>query len=262
MLDGRVKTLHPAVHGGILARRDRPDDLEAIARARHRPDRPRGRQPVPVRDARRPKPATPFDALVEEIDIGGPSLVRAAAKNFRDVLVVVSPADYAAVLERAGPAGRAVAGVPLRARAHGLRAHRRLRRGDRGRTGRGRRRGRRTFRADRRMQPGCRRSVFLAPAQGARPALRREPAPAGGVVPRRPTAPVASSVLQGKELSFTNLLDLDSAARIAARVRRAGGRRHQAHEPVRRGDRRDARRRPTCGRARPTRWRRSAASSA
>ena len=98
MLDGRVKTLHPAVHGGILARRSRPDDLEAIAR-----------QKIELIDlvvvnlypfARAAaNPETPFDHLVEEIDIGGPSLVRAAAKNFRDVLVVVDPADYDRVLQ-------------------------------------------------------------------------------------------------------------------------------------------------------------------
>jgi phosphoribosylaminoimidazolecarboxamide formyltransferase/IMP cyclohydrolase len=99
MMDGRVKTLHPAIHGGILARRSRPDDLAAIAA--------QGIAPVdlvvvnlyPFAKAAA-NPATPFDALVEEIDIGGPSLLRAAAKNFRDVLVVVDPADYAAVLEQ------------------------------------------------------------------------------------------------------------------------------------------------------------------
>ncbi len=97
MMDGRVKTLHPALHGGILARRDRPDDLAAI-----------GRHGIGLVDLvvvnlypfvkAASNPATPFDALVEEIDIGGPSLVRAAAKNFRGVLVVVDPADYARLL--------------------------------------------------------------------------------------------------------------------------------------------------------------------
>jgi phosphoribosylaminoimidazolecarboxamide formyltransferase/IMP cyclohydrolase len=98
MMDGRVKTLHPAVHGGILARRSRPDDLAAIAA--------QGIAPIDLvvvnlypfgRAAENPD--TPFDALVEEIDIGGPSLLRAAGKNFRDVLVVVDPADYPKVLE-------------------------------------------------------------------------------------------------------------------------------------------------------------------
>jgi phosphoribosylaminoimidazolecarboxamide formyltransferase / IMP cyclohydrolase len=104
MMDGRVKTLHPAIHAGILARRARPDDLEAIKR--------HGITPVdlvvvnlyPFAKAAK-NPATPFDALVEEIDIGGPSLVRAAAKNFRDVLVVVDPDDYAQVLDQLGRAG-------------------------------------------------------------------------------------------------------------------------------------------------------------
>jgi len=97
MMDGRVKTLHPALHGGILARRDRPDDLAALER--------HGIGLVdlivvnlyPFAKAAA-DPSTPFDALVEEIDIGGPSLVRAAAKNFRGVLVVVDPADYERLL--------------------------------------------------------------------------------------------------------------------------------------------------------------------
>ena len=89
MMDGRVKTLHPLIHGGILARRDHPEDLEAA--------RAHGIGLVDlvvvnlypfVKTAARPDVS--FDDLIEQIDIGGPSLVRAAAKNFRDVLVVVS----------------------------------------------------------------------------------------------------------------------------------------------------------------------------
>src|SRR5437868_2059225 len=109
MMDGRVKTLHPHVHGGILARRARPDDLATAAR--------HGITLIDlvvvnlypfVKTAS--NPATPFDGLIEEIDIGGPSLVRAAAKNFQDVLVVVSPADYDTVLkelDRSGGPARA-----------------------------------------------------------------------------------------------------------------------------------------------------------
>jgi phosphoribosylaminoimidazolecarboxamide formyltransferase/IMP cyclohydrolase len=99
MLDGRVKTLHPKLHGGILARRDRPDDLAALEA-----------QGVGLVDvvvvnlypfaAAAANPDTPFDHLIEEIDIGGPSLVRAAAKNFRHVLVVVDPADYGRLLDQ------------------------------------------------------------------------------------------------------------------------------------------------------------------
>src|ERR1700730_7533951 len=97
MMDGRVKTLHPALHGGILARRDRPDDLASLER--------HGLGLVDVVIVNlypfvkaAANPATSFDTLVEEIDSGGPSLVRAAAKNFRGVLVVVDPADYARLL--------------------------------------------------------------------------------------------------------------------------------------------------------------------
>src|SRR5688572_15703742 len=109
MMDGRVKTLHPLVHGGILARRSDPSDLAAAAAhgiglidlvavnlypfARAAAD-----------------PSTTVDGLVEEIDIGGPSMVRGAAKNFADVLVVVSPGDYDAVLTELGqPAGPSLA---------------------------------------------------------------------------------------------------------------------------------------------------------
>ena len=104
MMDGRVKTLHPAVHGGILARRHRADDLAAIGA--------QGIEPIdlvvvnlyPFGKAAE-NPDTPFDALIEEIDIGGPSLLRAAAKNFKDVLVVVNPGDYPKLLEELARAG-------------------------------------------------------------------------------------------------------------------------------------------------------------
>src|SRR5262245_56187411 len=97
MLDGRVKTLHPALHGGILARRDRPDDLAAIAAHGI------GLMDVVVVNLypfvkAASNPTTPFETLIEEIDIGGPSMVRAAAKNFRGVMVVVDPADYPRLL--------------------------------------------------------------------------------------------------------------------------------------------------------------------
>ena len=97
MMDGRVKTLHPAVHGGILARRHRPDDLAAIAG--------QGITPIDLvvvnlyPFAQTAASDASVDELIEQIDIGGPSMVRAAAKNFEDVLIVVDPADYGRVLE-------------------------------------------------------------------------------------------------------------------------------------------------------------------
>jgi len=99
MLDGRVKTLHPAVHGGILARRDLPAHMEALEQ--------HGIGPVDLVCcnlypfyATVTKPGgVAFDEGIENIDIGGPTMLRAAAKNHRDVIVVVDPADYQPVLD-------------------------------------------------------------------------------------------------------------------------------------------------------------------
>jgi phosphoribosylaminoimidazolecarboxamide formyltransferase / IMP cyclohydrolase len=96
MLDGRVKTLHPKVHGGILHLRDSIEHLAALAE--------QGIEPIDMvvvnlyafeETAR--KPGVSFGELVENIDIGGPSMVRSAAKNFQDVAVVTAPADYQAI---------------------------------------------------------------------------------------------------------------------------------------------------------------------
>ncbi|MDX2175250.1 MAG: bifunctional phosphoribosylaminoimidazolecarboxamide formyltransferase/IMP cyclohydrolase [Candidatus Sumerlaeia bacterium] len=96
MLDGRVKTLHPAVHGGILARRDRPEHLAQLEA--------HGMAPIDLvvvnlysfRETAADPRATPED-VIEQIDIGGVALLRAAAKNFAAVAVVCDPSDYAAV---------------------------------------------------------------------------------------------------------------------------------------------------------------------
>ena len=97
MLDGRVKTLHPAVHGGLLARRDTAEHMSAIA--------DQGIEPIdlvavnlyPFESTAAREGATP-EEIIEQIDIGGPSMLRSAAKNFASVTVIVDPADYARVL--------------------------------------------------------------------------------------------------------------------------------------------------------------------
>src|SRR5579859_1920992 len=96
MLDGRVKTLHPKVHGGILHRRDDPKHVAAVAE--------HGIQTIDMVvvnlyafEKTAAKPGVRFEELIENIDIGGPSMVRSAAKNFQDVAVVTAPADYEAV---------------------------------------------------------------------------------------------------------------------------------------------------------------------
>ncbi len=211
MMDGRVKTLHPKVHGGILARRHLPEDLSALAA--------HGITPIDLvvvnlypfaRAAARPD--LPFDDLVEEIDIGGPSLLRAAAKNFRDVLVVVDPADYPRVVEAVGVPG----GAPLSLRFELSRkayAH--------------------TADYDKTIAATLAdvavddhgtftRGALLAAPRWA-PVLSKVRDLRYGENPHQGAAWYATGsrgfggavVHQGKELSFTNLLDLDAAARIA-----------------------------------------------
>jgi phosphoribosylaminoimidazolecarboxamide formyltransferase / IMP cyclohydrolase len=204
MMDGRVKTLHPAVFAGILARRARPDDLAAI--------QAQGLAPIDLvvvnlypfgkaaQDA-----ATPFDALVEEIDIGGPSLVRAAAKNFQDVLVVVNPSDYPEVLAQLarpdGPTREFRLSLMQKAFEHTA------------------------------MYDGViAMTMKFVGVEGDE--IRRRPAPKNhgerkelryGENPHQkaywqiPPAELVPpwQVHQGKELSYTNLLDLDAAVRIA-----------------------------------------------
>jgi phosphoribosylaminoimidazolecarboxamide formyltransferase/IMP cyclohydrolase len=212
MLGGRVKTLHPKVHGGILARRGEPDDLDAVHH-----------YGITLIDLvavnlypfahTAADPTARFEALIEEIDIGGPSLVRAAAKNFQDVLVVVSPADYRAVLAeldaQAGPSRAFRLELARKAYAHtatydaGIASTLA------------------TVTADetgfRRETPGAQAPhVLLLPFRKVRD-LRYGENPHQGAAwySEEPLRGLGSAtVRQGKELSYTNLLDLDAAARI------------------------------------------------
>src|SRR3989441_11886403 len=114
MLDGRVKTLHPKVHGGILHRRENPKHRSAIAE--------HGIQPIDMVvvnlyafEKTAAKPGVHFEELIENIDIGGPSMIRSAAKNFQDVAVVTSPAGYEAIAdEMAKSRGELSAGTKWR----------------------------------------------------------------------------------------------------------------------------------------------------
>lgn len=214
MMDGRVKTLHPALHGGILARRDHPADREALAS--------HGLTPVdvvvvnlyPFVEAAS-NPATPFDALVEEIDIGGPSLVRAAAKNFRGVLVVVDPADYPLLLTAldAGPSLAFRFDLMRKALAHTAAYDTAI-----------------SATLDTITVDGAsfRRPEVLGAPTHLSVMLRKVRDLRYGENPHQPAAWYAgglstddgqggfggAEVTQGKELSYTNLLDLDAAARI------------------------------------------------
>ena len=206
MMDGRVKTLHPAVHGGILARRNRPDDLAAI--------RAQGITPIdlvvvnlyPFGKAAE-NPDTPFDALVEEIDIGGPSLLRAAAKNFRDVLVIVSPEDYSSVLdELARPGGPSIEfrfELMKKAFMHTAQYDGMI------------------FMTLQHVNAAngiMTRSTMKAPMEHPKPRDLRygeNPHQKASWMPLPEESGRRWTVHQGKELSYTNLLDLDAALRVA-----------------------------------------------
>src|SRR5688500_1248331 len=224
MMDGRVKTLHPKIHGGILARRHHPEDLH-LARQHSI-----GLVDLVVVNLypfveTAAKPGIKFDDLIEQIDIGGPSLVRAASKNFRDVLIVVSPKDYDALIaeldRQGGPTPAFRFDLARRAFEH-------------------------TGQYDTTIAPTLGELVVLG-TDFSRPTRHSTSAkaPADGQANRptesklliqgtklrdlrygeNPHQPAAwysletaglgdPAVLQGKELSFTNLLDLDAAARI------------------------------------------------
>ena len=99
MMDGRVKTLHPRVHGGILARRDKPDHVQAM---KDHDIPPIDMVVVNLYPFARTvaKPGVTMEDAIENIDIGGPAMVRAAAKNHEFVAVVTDPADYAPLVAK------------------------------------------------------------------------------------------------------------------------------------------------------------------
>ena len=98
MLDGRVKTLHPKVHGGILHMRSKAEHRAAVAEHEIPPIDMVVVNLYPF-EKTAARPDARFDELIENIDIGGPSMIRSAAKNFHDVAIITSPDDYRAVAE-------------------------------------------------------------------------------------------------------------------------------------------------------------------
>ena len=206
-LDGRVKTLHPRVHAGILADLRLESHREQLAELGVEPFDLVVANLYPFTETVA-SGATP-DECVEQIDIGGPSMVRAAAKNHPSVAVVTSPGGYDDVL--AAVAGRRLHPRPAAAaRRRGVRAHRDVRRARRVLDGQ------RAHRHQRRHRlPGLDRRDL---GEGARAALRREPAPAGGALHERlrPEAGLAEAEqLHGKEMSYNNYVDADAARRAA-----------------------------------------------
>jgi len=205
LLDGRVKTLHPKIHAGILAIRSSADHMAQLEKARIDPIDLVVVNLYPFR--RTAASGAPFDEVVEMIDVGGPTMVRAAAKNHADVTVVVDPADYRSIAQAVRSGGIVPPEERLRLAAKAF-AH--------------------TSAYDADVH------AFLAAraaGEAAAPALPGTlalelPKIADlryGENPHQRAAWYAASgaaglgaarVLQGKELSYTNLLDLDAAARV------------------------------------------------
>jgi phosphoribosylaminoimidazolecarboxamide formyltransferase / IMP cyclohydrolase len=210
MMDGRVKTLHPSVHGGILARRGHAGDQAALDRFGIHPIDVVAVNLYPFRETAANRQAS-FDDVVEDIDIGGPTMIRAAAKNFRDVLVVVAPADYMRVLRALDDVG----GPSLDLRLDLMR---------------------RAFAYTASYDTAIASELESASVRAGAVSRAPEPDPMParlfvaarklrtlryGENPHQPAAwyvptdaSYLPSVLQGKELSFTNLLDVDAACRI------------------------------------------------
>ena len=114
MMDGRVKTLHPAIHAGLLARRAQSEDMAALSKHGYAPIDLVAVNLYPFREALA-RGDVPVGEAMEKVDIGGPTMIRAAAKSHVDVWVVVDPADYGRVLEEiTAGGGDASSETPLR----------------------------------------------------------------------------------------------------------------------------------------------------
>ncbi len=256
MLDGRVKTLHPKVHAGILARRDLPAHMQAMARAA-----------IPTIDIvvvnlypfaqTIAKPDCTLEEAIENIDIGGPTMVRAAAKNYQHVAIVTDPQDYG---ERAGgadglwrrtePRHAAAPGTQSLLAYCGLRQrHQQL--------SHGRRRRRAAHRVSRSSSISTTpRSRICATerTRTRRAAFYRD-------LQRVPGALSNYVQLQGKELSYNNIADADAAWECVKTLRRPGLRDRQARQSLRGSGGCEHAAPPTSARFQPIRPRPSAASS-
>lgn len=201
MLDGRVKTLHPVVHGGLLYRRDLPEHVAAVEA--------HGIEAIdlvvvnlyPFRETAAKAGVTPHD-VIEQIDIGGPSMLRSAAKNFASVTVVCDPADYARVVASLDARDEEGAMILRRELAGKVFAH--------------------TASYDAAIATWMQGQVrpddpfadtlplAFTKAQGLR--YGENPEQRAALYVERPGAGLASlRQLGGKELSFNNLLDVDGA---------------------------------------------------
>ena len=207
-LDGRVKTLHPAVHAGILAIRGNAEHAAALAEM--------GIAPIDIVCVNlypffeKVSAGLSFEETVEFIDIGGPAMLRAAAKNWQDVLAVTDPADYSSILDALAKAGGNVAAMPSG-----------LKRGLAGKV----------FNltsaydaaVSRFMLGGGQPEYFALPLRKKMPLRYGENAHQQAALYLAADAPGAfggMEQLQGKELSYNNIRDLDVAWKAVSAFRR------------------------------------------
>jgi phosphoribosylaminoimidazolecarboxamide formyltransferase/IMP cyclohydrolase len=208
MLDGRVKTMHPKIAGGILAMRANPQHMRAIEK--------HGIAPIDMvvvnlyrfEDVAA-KTGARIEDLIENIDIGGPTMIRAAAKNYQDVAVVVSPADYAAIVaEMRSTDGVLSSNTKWRLARKAFRTtadydaaiSARLAQVDSG--------------ADLPEDLALRSPKIMDLRYG------ENPHQAAALYGHRGRGIAGAEQLQGKELSYNNLVDLDAAWQLAAEFSR------------------------------------------
>src|SRR5579872_2422068 len=203
MLDGRVKTLHPRIAAGMLAIHQRPYHMQALAA--------HGIEPIDMVvvnlyrfEEVAAKPGAELEELIENIDIGGPTMIRAAAKNYQDVAVVVSPDDYTAVLDEMRGGGGAL--------SHETKW----------------RLARKAFRTTADYDSAISARLDREESAGALPRDLRVRAPKlmdlrygenphqqAALYGTRGKGIAGAAQLQGKELSYNNLVDLDAAWQLA-----------------------------------------------
>lgn len=206
MMDGRVKTLHPKIHGGLLAIRENPEHQAAL--------RQQDIQPIDLVvcnlypfEATVAKPGATHEEIVENIDIGGPSMVRSAAKNYHDVAVVTDPNQYAALREELQANNGSVT-IGLRERLAAA-AFARTASYDGAISAYFASRGGETpLPAVLSLRFQQRQALRYGENPHQKAAFYVEPTPP-------PDSVAGAEVLHGKELSFNNLLDLDSALNLA-----------------------------------------------
>jgi phosphoribosylaminoimidazolecarboxamide formyltransferase/IMP cyclohydrolase len=214
IMDGRVKTLHPKVHGGLLARRAHPGDRAALTQHGITPIDLVAVNLYPFRETVA-KPDTTFEQAIEQIDIGGPSMLRSAAKNHHDVIVIVEPDDYPVIVAGLTPgASPGITPDLRRALATKVFSH--------------------TAAYDAAILNYLTRDADQLPPALAlvltqQRSLRYEGTPTSARRSTRSDEPGVRDLRPPRQVSFSNLLDLDAALLAAAAMDRPPGvRDHQA----------------------------------